>query len=118
MLILAAKSLAGFVLNSIGFKALVYHCGAVVIGFNFTSVGDCIFGYKSQEDSIGVISVNLKIKKSKPNLALNSATISTCCLELLKFILKPQSEIVKRGQLLVHHTLNPVAKLGGPNWDR
>ena len=32
----------GFVLNSIGFKTLVYHCGAVVVGFNFTSVGDCI----------------------------------------------------------------------------
>lgn len=85
LLILAAKSLAGFVLNCIGFKALVYHCGAVVIGFNFTSLGDCIFGYKSQEDTI-VISVNLKIKKSKPNLALNSAKISPCCMELLMYL--------------------------------
>ena len=32
----------GFVLNSIGFKTLVYHCGAVVAGFNFTIVGDYI----------------------------------------------------------------------------
>ena len=115
--ILVAIFVAGFVLNCIGFKTLVYHCGAIVVGFNFTSVGDWMFGYKSQEDTIGVISVNLKITISKPNLALNSATISPHHATWNYWILFwNHNQSLWKGD--IHHPLNPVTKLGGPNWDR